>query len=68
MKTMVKVIDFLVKPPFYRLCIIAVILFLLIAVSEETGYWIGGVSMVVYGFLLVYARLFKEIKEWKPKE
>ena len=58
---MTKVLDWLVKAPFYRLLMGAVILFLVIALAEGTLYWIGGAATVLYVFLLVYARLIKKI-------
>lgn len=52
---MIKVLNWLTKAPFYRLLIIAVVLFIVIALAEGQAYWIGGVSAVVYLFLLAYA-------------
>ena len=56
-----KALNWLTKAPFYRLGIIAIILFLIIALAEGEAYWVGGVSVILYLFLLAYAKLIKHL-------
>ena len=59
---LLKVLDWIVKPPVYRLVLGSVILFLIIALAEGRAYWIGGVASILYLFLLAYASFGKQIK------
>ena len=55
---MIKLLNWLTKEPFYRLLIGAVAILFVIVLTE--AYWIGGISVVLYLFLLGYAKLIKK--------